>query len=123
MSQKLKTSHGFQRRQNSASVNLESEPNQTPGASEQVKTARPEILESRQLLSNRAHRPSTRTRFLFRCEYWLVTPDITDYTLNQPGRSATLIELPTTGHHRMLDTPLILITAHWSLLASVEWRN
>ncbi|MEC7144654.1 MAG: alpha/beta hydrolase, partial [Actinomycetota bacterium] len=58
---------------------------------------------------------------LLRCEYGLVTPDIGDYMYEQLGRVAPVIELPTAGHHPMLDVPLILITALRSLLA--DWDH
>jgi pimeloyl-ACP methyl ester carboxylesterase len=58
---------------------------------------------------------------LLRCEHGLVTPDIGDYMYNQLGRVAPVIELPTAGHHPMLDVPLILITALRSLLA--DWDH
>ena len=58
---------------------------------------------------------------MLRCEYGLVTPDIGDYMYEQLGRVAPVIELPTAGHHPMLDVPLILITALRSLLA--DWDH
>jgi pimeloyl-ACP methyl ester carboxylesterase len=58
---------------------------------------------------------------LLRCEHGLVTPDIGDYMYNQLGRVAPVIELPTAGHHPMLDVPLILITAIRSLIA--DWDH
>ena len=58
---------------------------------------------------------------LLRCEHGLVTPDIGDYMYEQLGRVAPVIELPTAGHHPMLDVPLILITALRSLLA--DWDH
>ncbi len=58
---------------------------------------------------------------LLRCEHGLVTPDIGDYMYDQLGRVAPVIELPTAGHHPMLDVPLILITALRSLLA--DWDH
>ncbi len=58
---------------------------------------------------------------LLRCEDGLVTPDIGDYMYDKLGRVAPVIELPTAGHHPMLDVPLILITAIRSLLA--DWDH
>lgn len=58
---------------------------------------------------------------LLRCEHGLVTPDIGDYMYNQLGRVAPVIELPTAGHHPMLDVPLILVTAIRSLIA--DWDH
>lgn len=58
---------------------------------------------------------------LLRCEHGLVTPDIGDYMYNKLGRLAPVIELPTAGHHPMLDVPLILITAIRSLIA--DWDH
>lgn len=55
---------------------------------------------------------------LLRCEHGLVTPDIGDYMLTQLGRPIPVIELPTAGHHPMLDVPLILAAALRSLLAT-----
>ena len=58
---------------------------------------------------------------LLRAEHGLVTPDVGEYMYDQLGRVAPVIELPTAGHHPMLDVPLILITAIRSLLA--DWEH
>jgi len=58
---------------------------------------------------------------LLRCEHGLVTTDIGDYMYEQLGRVAPVIELPTAGHHPMLDVPLILVTALRALLA--DWDH
>lgn len=58
---------------------------------------------------------------LLRCEYGLVTADIGDFMYERLGRVAPVIELPSAGHHPMLDVPLILITALRSLLA--DWDH
>lgn len=58
---------------------------------------------------------------LLRCEHGLVTRDIGDYMYDQLGRVAPVIELPTAGHHPMLDVPLILVTAIRSLIA--DWDH
>ena len=50
-----------------------------------------------------------------------MTPDIGEYMYDQLGRVMLVIELPTAGHHPMLDVPLILITAPRSLLA--DWDH
>ena len=66
--------------------------------------------------------PHIRCRVaLLRCEHGLVTHDIGDYMYDQLGRVAPVIELPTAGHHPMLDVPLILTTAVRSLLA--DWDH
>lgn len=66
--------------------------------------------------------PHIRCRVaLLRCEHGLVTPDIGEYMYNRLGRVAPVIELPTAGHHPMLDVPLILITAIRSLIA--DWDH
>jgi pimeloyl-ACP methyl ester carboxylesterase len=56
---------------------------------------------------------------LFRCEEGLVDLDIGRFMFDEMGRSLPVVELPTAGHHPMLDTPLILITALRTLLA--DW--
>jgi pimeloyl-ACP methyl ester carboxylesterase len=58
---------------------------------------------------------------LLRSEFGLVTPDIGDEMFEALGRVAPVIELPQTGHHPMLDQPLILLTAIRSLLA--DWEH
>lgn len=58
---------------------------------------------------------------LLRCENGLVTPDIGKYMYDKLGRVTPIVELPTAGHHPMLDVPLILITAIRSLLA--DWDH
>lgn len=58
---------------------------------------------------------------VLRAEHGLVTRDIGEYMYDQLGRVAPVIELPTAGHHPMLDVPLILITAIRSLLA--DWEH
>lgn len=66
--------------------------------------------------------PDIRCRVaLLRSEDGLVTEDIGRYMYDQLGRVAPVIELPTAGHHPMLDVPLILITAIRSLLA--DWEH
>lgn len=66
--------------------------------------------------------PHVRCRVaLLRCEHGLVTDDIGEYMYDQLGRVAPVIELPTAGHHPMLDVPLILTTAIRSLLA--DWDH
>jgi pimeloyl-ACP methyl ester carboxylesterase len=58
---------------------------------------------------------------LLRAEHGLVTEDIGRHMYDQLGRVAPVVELPTAGHHPMLDVPLILITALRSLLA--DWDH
>jgi pimeloyl-ACP methyl ester carboxylesterase len=58
---------------------------------------------------------------VLRAEHGLVTQDIGDYMYDRLGRVAPVIELPTAGHHPMLDVPLILITAIRSLIA--DWEH
>lgn len=66
--------------------------------------------------------PRVTCRFaLLRCEHGLVTRDIGDYMYERLGRVAPVIELPTAGHHPMLDVPLILVTAIRSLIA--DWSH
>jgi pimeloyl-ACP methyl ester carboxylesterase len=58
---------------------------------------------------------------LLRSENGLVTEDIGSFMYDQLGRVAPVIELPLAGHHAMLDTPLILLTALRTLLA--DWDH
>ena len=58
---------------------------------------------------------------ILRSENGMVTRDIGEYMYDQLGRVAPVIELPTAGHHPMLDVPLILVTAIRSLLA--DWEH
>lgn len=58
---------------------------------------------------------------LLRSEFGLVTPDIGQEMFDALGRVAPVIELPQTGHHPMLDQPLIVLTAIRSLLA--DWEH
>lgn len=58
---------------------------------------------------------------LLRSEFGLVTADIGAEMFEGLGRVAPVIELPQTGHHPMLDQPLILLTAIRSLLA--DWEH
>src|SRR5690242_6930135 len=63
-----------------------------------------------------------RSRFaLLRSEYGLVTPDISASMYEALGRVAPVVELPEAGHHPMLDTPLLLLTALRTLLA--DWDH
>lgn len=56
---------------------------------------------------------------LFRCEEGLVDLDIGRFMFDEMGRTTPVVELPTAGHHPMLDTPLILMTALRTLFA--DW--
>lgn len=58
---------------------------------------------------------------LLRSENGLVTPDIGASMYEQLGRVTPVIEIPEAGHHAMLDTPLILLTALRTLLA--DWDH
>jgi pimeloyl-ACP methyl ester carboxylesterase len=58
---------------------------------------------------------------LLRSELGLVTPDIGRSMYEAMGRVTPVIELPQTGHHSMLDQPLVLLTAIRSLLA--DWDH
>lgn len=58
---------------------------------------------------------------LLRAEYGLVTADIGAEMYEMLGRVAPVIELPQSGHHPMLDQPLVLLTALRSLLA--DWDH
>ena len=56
---------------------------------------------------------------LLRCEEGLVDLDIGRFMYNEMGRTTPVVELPTAGHHPMLDQPLVLITALRTLFA--DW--
>ncbi len=58
---------------------------------------------------------------LLRSEFGLVTRDIGVEMYEALGRVAPVIELPQTGHHPMLDQPLILLAALRTLLA--DWEH
>ena len=58
---------------------------------------------------------------LFRSEHGLVTESIGAYMYEQLGRVAPVIELPTAGHHPMLDVPLLVITGIRTVLA--DWEH
>ena len=58
---------------------------------------------------------------LLKSEYGLVTDDIGASMYDRLGRVTPIIEIPEAGHHAMLDTPLILLTAIRTLLA--DWDH
>ena len=58
---------------------------------------------------------------LLKSEYGLVTDDIGASMYDRLGRVTPIIEIPEAGHHAMLDTPLILLTAVRTLLA--DWDH
>jgi pimeloyl-ACP methyl ester carboxylesterase len=58
---------------------------------------------------------------LLRAELGLVTPDIGESMYEKLGRVAPVVELPETGHHGMLDQPLVVSTAIRTLLA--DWAH
>ena len=63
-----------------------------------------------------------RCRFaLLRAEHGLITPDIREEMYEALGRVAPVVELPQSGHHPMLDQPLVLLTALRALLA--DWDH
>jgi pimeloyl-ACP methyl ester carboxylesterase len=63
-----------------------------------------------------------RCRFaLLRSEYGLVTPGLGAEMYESLGRVAPVIELPQSGHHAMIDQPLLLLTAIRTLLA--DWEH
>ena len=63
-----------------------------------------------------------RCRFaLLRAEHGLITPDIREEMYEALGRVAPVVELPQSGHHPMLDQPLVLLTALRTLLA--DWDH
>jgi len=66
--------------------------------------------------------PRVNCRFaLLRSEFGLVTAGIGAEMYEALGRVAPVIVLPQTGHHPMLDQPLILLTALRALLA--DWDH
>jgi len=66
--------------------------------------------------------PEVRCRFaLLRAENGLVTEDIGESMYEMLGRNAPVVELPSAGHHPMLDEPLVLTTAIRALLA--DWDH
>lgn len=68
--------------------------------------------------------PMVRCRFaLLRSQHGLVTRSIGQEMYEALGRVAPVIELPQTGHHPMLDQPLVLLTALRSLLADWDHSN
>jgi len=66
--------------------------------------------------------PQIRCRFaLLRSEHGLISPEIRTEMYEALGRVAPVVELPQTGHHPMLDQPLVLLTALRALLA--DWDH
>lgn len=58
---------------------------------------------------------------LLAAEQGLVTPDIGEAMYEVLGRAAPIVSLPDSGHHPMLDQPLVLVTAIRALLA--DWQH
>jgi pimeloyl-ACP methyl ester carboxylesterase len=58
---------------------------------------------------------------LLRFEKGLVTEDIGQFMYDRMGRVTPVVSLPETGHHAMLDQPLLLVTAIRALLA--DWEH
>lgn len=56
---------------------------------------------------------------LLKSEFGLITDDIGRAMFEGLGRVTPIVELPESGHHPMLDQPLVLLTAIRSLLA--DW--
>lgn len=54
-------------------------------------------------------------------EKGLLTPDISQFMYDRMGRVTPVVRIPETGHHAMLDQPLLLITAIRALLA--DWDH
>jgi pimeloyl-ACP methyl ester carboxylesterase len=63
-----------------------------------------------------------RCRFaLLRSEYGMVSPQVAAFMHRVQGQVAPVIELPESGHHMMLDQPLVLVTAIRTLLADRDY--
>jgi pimeloyl-ACP methyl ester carboxylesterase len=63
-----------------------------------------------------------RCRFaLLRSEHGLISTEVRREMYEALGRVAPVVELPQTGHHPMLDQPLVLLTALRALLA--DWDH
>ncbi len=58
---------------------------------------------------------------LLRFEDGLVTEDIGQFMYDRMGRVTPVVGLPETGHHAMLDQPLMLVTAIRAFLA--DWEH
>ena len=58
---------------------------------------------------------------LLRSEKGLVTKDIGQFMYDRMGRVTPVVGLPESGHHAMLDQPLLLVTAIRTLLA--DWDH
>ncbi len=54
-------------------------------------------------------------------EKGLLTDDISQFMYDRMGRVTPVVRLPETGHHAMLDQPLMLVTAIRALLA--DWDH
>lgn len=74
--------------------------------------------ESRRSLE--AMNPNCRLAY-FRCEHGIVTDELLAQLGEQFGPDATIVELPVSGHHPMIDQPLAVVTAVRTVLAS--WRH
>jgi pimeloyl-ACP methyl ester carboxylesterase len=58
---------------------------------------------------------------LFRAEYGIVTPQLSDVMYDRLGRVAPVVEIPVAGHHVMLDQPIALVAALRTLVA--DWDH
>ena len=57
---------------------------------------------------------------MLRAENGLVTPDIGAFMSAALGRWSSVVTLPDSGHHMMLDRPLVLLAAMRVLIADWE---
>ena len=58
---------------------------------------------------------------LFRAEYGIVSPQMSQVMYDRLGRVAPVIEIPGAGHHIMLDQPIALVAALRTLLS--DWDH
>jgi pimeloyl-ACP methyl ester carboxylesterase len=58
---------------------------------------------------------------LFRAQYGILSPQMSEVMYDRLGRVAPEIEIPAAGHHVMLDQPIALVTAIRTLLS--DWDH
>ena len=58
---------------------------------------------------------------LFRAEYGIVTPQLSEVMYDRLGRVAPVVEIPAAGHHIMLDQPIALVAALRTLVS--DWDH
>ena len=58
---------------------------------------------------------------LLAAEHGLVTADVSEAMYEALGRAAPIVALPDSGHHPMLDQPLVLVASIRALLA--DWQH